>query len=235
MSAVLAPVSPKPPPPRSARPPTPRLGGPRRFRLGSDWWDALGNVPLDRVVFDPPPGTVEYEDYLRLGGRHDGWLVELVDNTLVRKPMGMKEDAVGMEVGGLLRDYKKKHATGALIIGAQGMTTMRTGNVRYPDAGYVSSDDLDREALDRDAAPSFPITVAVEVISPSNTAAEIRRKIGEYFDAGTKLVWVLHPAARLVDVYTSPTAVRTLRAEDVLDGGDVLPGFAANVGDLFDV
>ena len=203
--------------------------------MGSDWWDALGNVPLDRVVFDPPPGTVAYEDYLRLGGRHDGWLVELVDGTLVRKPMGMKEDAVGMEVGGRFRDYKKARATGALIIGAQGMATMRMGNVRYPDAGYISAEDLDREALERDAAPRFPITVVAEVVSPSNTAAEIRRKIGEYFDAGTKLVWVLHPVPKLIDVYASPTALATLRAGDTLDGGDVLPGFSVKVADLFDV
>ena len=229
MSAVVAPASPQLTNERA----TPAVG--RRYESGEEWWDALGNVPLNRVVFDPPPGTVTYDDYIRIDGRHGGRLVELVDNTLVRKPMGMKEDAIGMEVGGLLRDYKKRNKLDALIIGGQGMTRMAGGNVRMPDAGFIAPKDVDREALRRQASPRFPITVAVEVLSPSNTAAEIRRKVGEYFASGTKLVWVLHPDPMMVDVYTSPTAVTTLRADDTLDGGDVLPEFSVRVADLFDV
>ena len=52
--------------------------------------------------------------------------------------------------------------------------------------------------------------LAVEVVSKSNTGEEILAKLGDYFQTGTELVWVVYPSARQVYVYTSTTDVRIL-------------------------
>ncbi len=61
-------------------------------------------------------------------------------------------------------------------------------------------------------------------ISKSNTKAEIARKLAEYFAAGTRLAWVVDPKTETVRVHRAPRKFVVLRAGDVLDGGDVIPG-----------
>ena len=81
--------------------------------------------------------------------------------------------------------------------------------------------------------PDLVPDLAVEVISPNNTSKEMNEKLKEYFEKGVRLVWFVRPRSRTVDVYTSATGFTRLTASATLDGGDVLPGFAMLVGDLF--
>ena len=75
--------------------------------------------------------------------------------------------------------------------------------------------------------------LAVEVLSVGNTPAEMKRKRKEYFFSGVRLVWLVDPAARTIEVFTSPDQHLTLREEQALDGGDVLPGFSVPVREIF--
>jgi Uma2 family endonuclease len=59
------------------------------------------------------------------------------------------------------------------------------------------------------------------------------RKVLEYLEAGTRLVWVVHPEARTVTEYRSPTEFRILAVTDELDGGGVLPDFRTPVASIF--
>ena len=74
--------------------------------------------------------------------------------------------------------------------------------------------------------------LAVEVISPSNEAADTRLKIRQLLDAGTALVWIVYPDLRIVDAHTQDGAT-TLNEEDTLSGGDVLLGFEIPVREIF--
>jgi Uma2 family endonuclease len=76
--------------------------------------------------------------------------------------------------------------------------------------------------------------LAVEVLSESNTRREMARKLGEYFQGGTRLVWYIDPATRTADMFTSPTQVVKVTDAGFLDGGDVLPGFQVRLKDVFD-
>jgi len=76
--------------------------------------------------------------------------------------------------------------------------------------------------------------LAVEVVSPDDTADAIEDKVIEYLDAGTQLVWVVHPRTRTVTVYRSLKNVRVLTRDEMLDGDDVLPGFTVPVKELFE-
>lgn len=75
--------------------------------------------------------------------------------------------------------------------------------------------------------------LAVEVISEANTKKEMERKLREYFTAGVRLVWLIYPKTRTVEVYTSATECRRVRHDQTLDGGDVLPGFELPLRKLF--
>ena len=60
-------------------------------------------------------------------------------------------------------------------------------------------------------------------------------KLKEYFENGVRLVWFVRPRSRVVDVYTAPDRFTRLTASMRLDGGDVLPGFSVQVGELFPI
>ena len=73
----------------------------------------------------------------------------------------------------------------------------------------------------------------VEVISPSDTYTEVDEKVDEWLDAGCAMVWVINPRRETVAVYRSPEDMTVLRGDDILEGGDVIEGFACQVRDIF--
>ena len=75
--------------------------------------------------------------------------------------------------------------------------------------------------------------LAVEVRSPDNTLAELSVKANEYLEAGARMVWIVDPPTRTVQVMRPGRPAVTLSLDDVLDGGDVLPGFSLPVSRLF--
>ena len=76
--------------------------------------------------------------------------------------------------------------------------------------------------------------LAVEVLSPGDRSRDVLDKVGEYLQAGVRLVWVIDPKRRTAAAYTSLTEVRRLGPEDSLDGEDVLPGFRCRLADVID-
>jgi Uma2 family endonuclease len=75
--------------------------------------------------------------------------------------------------------------------------------------------------------------LAVEVLSPSDTVGEVEEKVSEWLAAGTIEVWVISPKLHTVTVYRSPQDVSVLTETDMLEGGDVLPGFQKPVKEIF--
>ena len=201
---------------------TPPSDASARFATAAAWWDALGRVPLERIVFDPLPGTATVEDVVRLDD-HEDRLCELIEGTLVRKAVGFIESQIGMEIGRLLANFVKEHRLG-WVTGEGGMVQLRPKRVRIPDVAFVSFERLPADRPPSDAAPEVAPDLAVEVLSKSNTRREMEIKLREYFEAGVRLVWLVDPPTRRVEVYHSPTAMTRLDAADTLTGGDVLPG-----------
>ncbi len=76
--------------------------------------------------------------------------------------------------------------------------------------------------------------LAIEVLSPSETASELQEKLDDYKAAGTALVWVVDPVRRTVMVVASDAPVEWLHEADVLEGGDVVPGFSCPVAAIFE-
>lgn len=104
--------------------------------------------------------------------------------------------------------------------------------VRAPDAWFVRAA---RVPVDEGAITFYPgpPDLAVEVLSPTDRFTEVARKVREYLDAGTPLVWVIDPEARSAAVFRPGERVRFLDENGALDGEDLLPGFLLPLGELF--
>jgi Uma2 family endonuclease len=106
---------------------------------------------------------------------------------------------------------------------------------RRPDLAFVAAQTIAQAApqLGSDNAWAVLPELMVEVVSPHDIAEDILERLGEYFAAGTKLVWIVYPTQRLIYVHQSPRQVRILGEADELDGGGVLPGFRTPIASLF--
>jgi Uma2 family endonuclease len=195
----------------------------------------LGNVPANRVRLHPPPGTATEEDVVRNNeSLFRTAICELVDGTLVEKPVGWEESAIAVLIAGLLVNFVRPRRLGT-VLGSDGMLRLLPGLLRAPDVSFIARGRLKRYKQGGERYPSIGADLAVEVISKSNTRAEIARKLTEYFAAGTRLAWVVDPKSEIVRVHQAPRKFVVLGPGDVLDGGDVIPGLRIPVKDLFDL
>jgi Uma2 family endonuclease len=78
-------------------------------------------------------------------------------------------------------------------------------------------------------APDF----AAEVISPSDTFADVEAKTLGWLEAGTRLVLVLNPAQRTVTAYRGQEGVRVHSGDEILDLSDAVPGWQVALPDFF--
>ena len=105
--------------------------------------------------------------------------------------------------------------------------------VRAPDISFVARDRIPAGGPPEgywDLAPDL----AVEVVSPNDTAAEVQSKVQMWLEAGTRLAWVVYPGTRSSVVHKSLRESSTFVATDVLDGGEVVPGFGYPVAEVFE-
>ena len=189
----------------------------------------LGGVPLERIRLKPAPGTATEDDLLSLHGR----LCELIDGVLVEKPVGDRESLLAYYLGRRMGDIVDPNDLGVLL-GADGYFRLGGKQLRAPDASFTPWSSFPQEGeIPEEAYWSVAPALAVEVLSPDNTVAEMDRKIGEFFAEGTKLFWVIDPESKTAKVYTSPKRFRELDESGALDGGKVLPGFKLPLADLF--
>ena len=104
--------------------------------------------------------------------------------------------------------------------------------LRAPDIGFIAAERIPPEGLPEQWWQGGP-DLAVDVVSPSQSVSELIDKAQEFLRAGTQVFWVVDPSRPCVLVCTPPDRVMVLHENDTLDGGEVLPGFAAPVADLF--
>jgi Uma2 family endonuclease len=203
---------------------------PRHFENAADWLHALGDIPPQRIIFDPWPGTATEADLLRLVER-DKRLCELIDGTLVEKPVGIFESLIAVNLIVELGAYVKQKQLG-VVLGPDGTFRLHSsGRIRLPDVSFVSQARLPKAGI---PVPVLAPDLAVEVLSESNTPVEIDQKLRELFQSGTRLAWVINPSSRTVSVHPGLGApVTTLTESDFLDGDTVVVGFKMSVAALF--
>ena len=159
---------------------------------------------------------------------------EVIDGVRVeREPMGAFETVLASWLCHLLNSFATGKKLGLAVNEVLFILNAQRNLRRRPDVAFVSYARWPTPVMARESAWNVVPDLAVEVVSPSNLAEEIDRKITEYFQAGVRLVWVIYPDSGRVYVYQSPTQVNIVERTDTLDGGEVLPGLQLPLGQLY--
>lgn len=169
----------------------------------------------------------------------DGWAYELVDGILVRMPLSSGGASnIGIRLAARLSTYAEDNGLG-VVTGEQGGYRLDPAHPRdtevAPDVGFVRTARM--PAPDSpDYYKAWPLApdLAVEVASDHQFAPGMAAKVQTYLEFGTRLVWVIWPRYRRVDVWHSGDEMpRSLGIEETLDGEDVVPGFLYPIARLF--
>jgi Uma2 family endonuclease len=152
---------------------------------------------------------------------------ELIEMTRPR----VGHNRVVMRMTQLLLQYLQKNPVGELFT-SDNLFVLGPTTKRAPDLSFI----LAERALKLDSAKDIQGApdLAIEVLSPSDKAATMRRKVKQYFGAGSRVVWLVYPASREVEVWESAAGpVGVVSEDDTLESRDLLPGFACSVKSLF--
>lgn len=162
-------------------------------------------------------------------------VVELVEGEIVEMSLpGGEHGEILTLMATKIANFVYENSLGRVTAGDTGFILERNPDgrdtVRGIDIAFVSFVKAPNPFVSK--LVEVPPDLAVEVISPSNEAADIRLKVLQLLNAGATLVWVVYPDSKIVDVH-SASGAKTLHENDILSGGDALPGFEIRVGDIF--
>jgi Uma2 family endonuclease len=158
--------------------------------------------------------------------------VELVRGRLmVSEPPGYRHGAVAAEVLFRIMQHVKLQGRGQVFAAETGFHLARDPDtVRAADVAFLSRDRLP-DPIPPGYAALGPDLV-VEVLSPRDRPGAVLAKVGDWLDAGSRLVWVIDPVRREGRVYRADGSESLVKDDEVLDGEDVLPGFRCVLGEV---
>ena len=146
---------------------------------------------------------------------------------------GFQHGRITHEVAESLGRHVRANDLGLVVAAATGFEIAGDPDtVRAPDVAFVSRERVETAGETTGYWPGAP-DLTVEVISPNDRFAEVEEKIADWLGAGTRMVLVINPRGRTVTVRLPEREVRILSDEEVLDGGDVVSGWALPVSELF--
>jgi Uma2 family endonuclease len=171
----------------------------------------------------------EFEAFLALpenARRH----FELIDGIIVEKPSHTEEHGVtGGNLHGHLWMFNREQRLGYVVFEVLYRDPADPENARQPDLSFTLN--RDEPVVKKGAVARMP-DLAIEVKSPNDTYKELRERAHYYLEHGTQIVWLVYPAKRQIEVLTADD-FELLSEGDVLNGGDLLPGFSLAVADVF--
>ena len=148
-------------------------------------------------------------------------------------PTGQQHGEIVVNLVVALGNFVKPRRLGRLTASDAGVWLERDPDtVREPDVAFFSVEKVPPGVRVPGYSETVPDLVA-EIVSPGDSRREVRDKARMWLSHGVRLVWVVHPDSRTVDVYRPGRPVSTLSEDSFLDGADVLPGFSCPVSAVF--
>lgn len=164
----------------------------------------------------------------------DGLRRELVRGEVrTMTPAGHRHGKVAMRIGWRLAQHVEAEGIGAVYAAETGfILESAPDTVRAPDVAFLRRERVEREGNSEGFWRGAP-DLAVEVVSPGDSFAEVEEKVFDWLSAGCGMVVVVNPKKRTATVYRSRTDIVVLTEEDALDGEDVVPGWRLPVREIF--
>jgi Uma2 family endonuclease len=181
-------------------------------------------------VYTPRTMTAEEFEQYALRDENANDILEFIDGEIVVVPSNPFASKISMRIGTYIGMYLLQQPIGHLTGEAGGY---RVGGDRYaPDVAFVRAEKQAEVATE--GYNPVPPDLAVEVEFPTSIKSQRRleKKLARYANDGTT-VWVVYPETREVEVHAPGQAAQILGVDATLDGGDILPGFALAVKDIF--
>jgi Uma2 family endonuclease len=150
----------------------------------------------------------------------------------VSTPPGGVHGRLALRLGARLDDHVTRLGLGTVLVEAGYVLERGPDTVRGPDVSFVSTTRLPPERIPEQFIPGPP-DLAVEILSPGERWSEVEQKVAEYLTAGARRVWLVDPRERRVTVRYADRPSRVLTDTDMLEGEDVVPGFAIELAALF--
>jgi len=172
-----------------------------------------------------------FEEWQNLPER-EGTVYELDEGELLMEPSpAFRHNVIRQRIATQLRQHIESRHLGMVVEEMDFRLAQDT--IRNPDVAFVTADHLKSIDLDRSPAEGAP-ALAIEVVSPSNRAESMARKIRQYLQAGSRSVWIVYPARRLAEIH-SAQGVRTVQEPESLKDEGLLPGFTLSLNSIFDI
>jgi len=172
------------------------------------------------------------DDLLRLPD--DGQRHELVRGELrTMPPAGGEHGLIAGRAFRRIANFVEDEELGFVFAAETGFRIfLNPDTVRAPDVAFVA---VDRFPDGRIPArfPELAPDLVVEVVSPYDSADNVDEKMADWIDAGVRMAIAVFPKGRRALVWRSRSDIRALKEQDLIDGGDVLPGFRCQVSELF--
>ena len=148
-------------------------------------------------------------------------------------PAGYEHGVVGMTLGALLKQHVTAQQLGRMSDAQTGFVLTRNPDtVRSADVAFVCRERILAGGVPKQFFPGPP-DLAVEVVSPGDTVNEVDEKVEFWLAHGTKQVWVVSPKWRTVTVHRGGGDIRLLKGDETVAAGDLIPGFACQVNEIF--
>lgn len=155
---------------------------------------------------------LSFEEFLQLP-EEPGKRFELDEGELIVEPSpAFRHNRIRSRIARHLEDFVQAHQLGLVTIESDFRVNADT--VRNPDVAFVNNERLSTMDVDRSPVDGVP-NLAIEVISPSNSAQDMLKKVHQYLDAGCQAVWVFYPNLKVVSVHDS-NGVREIGAPSAL-------------------
>ena len=177
-------------------------------------------------------GLITADDLLRLCA--DGVRGELIRGALSETmPTGREHGQIAGRLTVRLGSFIESRGLGIYTTSDSGVQLEHDPDtVREPDIAFFSAERSPPDERVTGYAQVAP-DLAVEIVSPSDRLPAVNDKALMWLRYGVRLVWVVRPDERRVDIHRDGHPVAALTESDALDGQDVLPGFSCPVREIF--
>ncbi len=179
------------------------------------------------------PKTYTPDDLLQMPGAGKGY--ELVDGDLRELVVSKESSRISGEVYFRLRGFVGSATPGWVFPPETGFRCFpdSPNRVRKPDVAFIALDRMPPATYQDEGFCTTVPDLVVEVTSPNDLHNDVEEKLDEWPAAAVRAAWVVQPVNRTVRVHRADGGYAFLREADTLTAGDVLPGFACPVADLF--